>query len=739
MKFEDLAEYFKQAKDFYFRHLAIIQGEKYLENTVNLIRIFKQINSNPKTAYAFHPWANGSKLRFNKIKNELQLNNITDIDYSSSEKYLGESFDLTILDCIDDFRPNYISRLVDLTRGGGLVLLYSNSFYSNKLYKNSLTRNGIVKNLFEDRFFRKAKEYRGIILVDDNNIYFKPYSTSEISKRYKTRYDGKIPKSLYEIAASNDQIKLIEEFDFVLEKGKRIFIVIAPRGRGKSAGVGLALAYLTKRLLNKPTNIILTSPSYYSAISIIDFLTKGLSHLNIRYKEKISKEGKIMKISAGDVNIRWTSPDLAKDADGDLIVVDEAASLGLELLSYINSKWEKIVLISTVHGYEGTGKAFLKYINSLKNSQIVKLEYPIRYAKGDPVEKFIYEAFLLDAEPEKYETETGPIELTQEELFANDKLLRQVYGILVSAHYRNSPDDLMFLGDMSFQRIFTLNYNVIAEIVEEGNLSEDETSKILYGKENEGHLIPHRIIKYNRIRSFGLTKGWRIMRIAVIPELQGMGLGSKLLLEIEKIAKNEKLDWIGSSFIADNKVLNFWLKNNYIPVHFSSIKNEGLGGYSIIVMKALNDNIKKYVNALSSLVKDKIILSAHQVYFNVNPEILVKIITSINSTKFVELNKPCISKINAYLNGYIAYNSASDAIHKLALKYFYEIGNFNNNIDIKSLSVLFARTFQGKSWPHISYMLGIRQSEAEPMLRNAVKEMLKLIYGEDSKEDYIDI
>ncbi|ARM75698.1 tRNA(Met) cytidine acetyltransferase TmcA [Acidianus manzaensis] len=735
MKFDYLIEYFRQAKDYNFRHLAIIQGENYLDNTISLIKAFLNVNSNPKTAYAFHPWLSESKQRFNKIKESLNLSNVTDIDYSSSERYLGESFDLTILDSVDDFRPNYISRLVDLTKGGGLIVLYTNSLYSNKLYKKSLTRNNIVKNLFEERFFRKIKEHRGIISIDDNNIYFKPYSPSEISKQRKNPYDGKIPRALYQISASNDQIKLIHEADFILEKGKRVFIVTASRGRGKSAGVGLALAYLIKKMKNNPTNIILTSPSYYSATSIIDFLLLGLKRLNIKYKTKISKEGKIMKISAEEVNIRWTAPDLAKDADGDLIVVDEASALGLELLSYINNKWEKIILISTIHGYEGSGKAFLKYINSLKDSQIVKLEYPIRYAKGDPVEKFIYDVFLLDAEPEKFDNENKFMEISQEDIFNSDKLLRQIYGILVTAHYRNSPDDLMFLGDMAFQKIFTLNYNAIAEIIEEGTLDNESISKILYGNENEGNLIPHRIIKYMRIRNFGFLKGWRIMRIAVIPELQGKGLGSNLLSEIEKIAKEEKLDWIGSSFVADLNVLNFWLKNKYIPVYLSSIKNEGLGGYSIIVMKALSENAEKYISVLSPLLKDKILLSSHQVYFNVNPEILVKIILSINSKKVIELNDICISRIQAYLDGYIAYNSASDAIHKLALKYFYEN---NNKIDIKQLSVLFGRTFQGKSWSHISYMLSIRQSEAETMLRNAVKEILKNINITENN-NYVDI
>ncbi|AEE93424.1 ATPase of unknown function [Acidianus hospitalis W1] len=736
MKFNNLLQDFYDAKIGYYRHLAIILGKNYLDNAIELIKTYLQVNNNPKIAYAFHPWVNGSKDRLSTLKEAIMTNEIVDIDYSSSEKYLGESFDLTILDAVDDFRPNYISRLVDLTRGGGLVIIYSDDISDiNKLYKFSLTRNGIVKNLFENRFIKMAINSRGIILVNDNDIKFKPFSSSEVSKPHKKSYDKTIPKSLYDLCLTDDQVKLIREFDFVLEKGKRILIVTAPRGRGKSAGVGLALSFYVKRTLSKPTNVIITSPSYYSSQAIIQFLEEGLRALKIRYKKKISKEGKIMKISAGEVNIKWTSPDLAKDENGDLIIVDEAAALGIENLEYIRNSWDKIVFISTIQGYEGSGKAFMKYINSLDNSQIVKLDYPIRYAKGDPVEKFIYNVMLLDAEPEVYRNNTQFMEITQEDLFSNEELLRQIYGILVSAHYRNSPDDLMFLGDMAFQRIFTIGYNAVAEIVEEGELDETTEDHILNGEENEGNLIPHRIIKYMRIRNFGKLKGWRIMRIAVTPELQNQGLGTKLLSNVEKIALKNNIDWIGSSFVADYKVLNFWIKNGFKPVYLASRKNEGLGGYSVIVMKALTERAEKFLVELGKLLKDKILRTSHQVYFNVNPRILAKILTNIEFKKEIEIDDTYIGKIYAYLNGKIPYNSASEAIHAIAEKYFYDL---SFKLDEEEVSAIIARTFQGKSWSHSAKMLSVNNQEAENLLRRGIEKIVKKYYGQEEK-DYIEL
>jgi tRNA(Met) cytidine acetyltransferase len=75
-----------------------------------------------------------------------------------------------------------------------------------------------------------------------------------------------------------------------------------------------------------------------------------------------------------------------------------------------------------------------------------------------------------------------------------------------------------------------------------------------------------------RIRNFGKLKGWRIMRIAVTPELQNQGLGTKLLSNVEKIALKNNIEWIGSSFGAEYKGLNLWIKNGFKPVYLALLQ-----------------------------------------------------------------------------------------------------------------------------------------------------------------------
>ncbi|WP_338601002.1 tRNA(Met) cytidine acetyltransferase TmcA [Sulfolobus tengchongensis] len=727
--------YFVDSVKGYYRHLAIVESSEYIDKVFSLIEDYLKVNHNPKVIYAFHPWLNGSKDRMKLFKERLK-GDFIDIDYSNSEKFLGQSADLVILDTVGDFRPNYIARFVDMTRGGGLAIIYTDNFLQNKMYRQSLTRNGIVKDLFERRFLDEAKKHRGIILIQDDHVYFSPYSSNEAHKpSRRIPKEPKIPLPIHELCMSSDQNKILEESLFILGEGKRVLAITAARGRGKSASVGLFLAFLAYRHEENFSNIIITSPTYYSAQEIFNFMIVGLKKLKAKFRIKTSKDGKIMKIIVGDTRIKWVSPDLAKNEEGNLIVVDEAAAIGLETLDYIIRGWDKVILVTTIHGYEGSGKAFMRYLNKLKNSLLlkhVKMEYPIRYAKGDPIERFMFNVLLLDAEAPDviYKSDLEVREIPQEDLFSNDNLLRAVYGILVEAHYRNSPDDLMLLGDMAFQKII-VGYSsglpiAVAQVVFEGGLNDTQITDIARGLKNEGHLIPHRIIKYVRALDFGKMIGWRIMRIAVSPENQGKGIGSKILNEVIKNAQKENVDWIGSSFVVDYSVLRFWVKNGFVPIYLSSIKNEQLNGYSIIVVKPLTERASKFVKELSGFLKDKLLRTSHQVYYNLNPLLIALILRSTYKNDLIKLEDRIpylyLEKIKSYISGEIPYNSIADAAHYITTKYFLE-PRINLSEDIEG--ALVARVLQGKSWYHAGLMLGLSSKEVELKVKTGLRELLQ--------------
>ena len=133
---------------------------------------------------------------------------------------------------------------------------------------------------------------------------------------------------------------------------------------------------------------------------------------------------------------------LKKKYQFDLLLVDEAASIPLQVLTELLKKFPRMAFASTVHGYEGTGRGFMLRFQQLLNQHTrgwkkVHLQAPIRWAKNDPVEHLLNELLLLSAEPKldsscigsstDYEIE----EIDQKQLSEDKPLLNDIFGLLV--------------------------------------------------------------------------------------------------------------------------------------------------------------------------------------------------------------------------------------------------------------------------------------------------------------------
>ena len=80
-----------------------------------------------------------------------------------------------------------------------------------------------------------------------------------------------------------------------------------------------------------------------------------------------------------------------------MVMIDEAAAIPLPLLTAVVKNCSRLALATTVHGYEGTGRGFELRFGPLLSSQTrgerrVTLTTPVRWAAGDPLERFIFRA-----------------------------------------------------------------------------------------------------------------------------------------------------------------------------------------------------------------------------------------------------------------------------------------------------------------------------------------------------------
>lgn len=141
------------------------------------------------------------------------------------------------------------------------------------------------------------------------------------------------------------------------------------------------------------------------------------------------------------------------------------------------------MLSSTTSGYEGTGRALtLKLLATLRGEiknknktfskrkkplREVSLEEPIRYSAGDKIELWLSSLLCLEATSQEqllgslpHPSKCGLFLVDRDKLFsghaASESFLNRLMSLYVSAHYRNSPNDLQLLSDAPAHRLFAL-------------------------------------------------------------------------------------------------------------------------------------------------------------------------------------------------------------------------------------------------------------------------------------------
>jgi tRNA(Met) cytidine acetyltransferase len=724
--------------------------------------------------YVYHAfYEDGCARREAFEKAEKLTKNIVYIPYHESEKILGRTFDAAVIDLMNNLEPNDIGRLAGVVEGGGLYILIMPSF--NKL-KKIVTRfqsmlltpqHGPEKlrRFFEQRFVAKLLSHKGIMIFDvDNKSIIKYFNLPKKIPAYKKKEieipaDREFPAAIYEMAVTEDQVRVLKMLESLYEKPepgrKRVVVITADRGRGKSSVVGLGIAALAHRLRRAKgrCRVLVTAPSESNVQELFRFAKLGLENLGHKLEVE-ERQDMVVGLRAKGVEVFYLKPIEAVTRRADIVAVDEAASLQVPMLFALLRRHDRIVYSSTVHGYEGAGRGFsvrfLRRLRQLKSAEVVEYEMgePVRYAEGDPVEEWAFDTLLLDAEPATISDEdlfcikAGEVEYwipNLEEFFLKDeKSLREFFGIYIMAHYRNNPNDLGMMMDAPHHRPRALKLKtgkivVSIELAEEGPLDEELAKQCSKGAWIMGNIIPDRIIKHYKLIDFGSLKGLRIVRIATHPDLWGMGLGSRALKEVEKEAAAEGYDWVGAGFGVTLELLNFWLKNGYLPVHLSPERNPVSGEYSALVVKPLNERAEKYVKVVALEFKRRILSSLAEPYHDLSPKVVRALLKSTPGYPAQPaLTVFQVGRLVSYAWGDMTLENCMDCMVELAKAYFMSNQSF---LSEEQELLLITKVLQAKSWRVACAELDMPPPKAMELLRSAAKALCAQLLGVTNEEE----
>ena len=436
--------------------------------------------------------------------------------------------DLTSLE--GGWRPNRLAMIADTVEGGGwLVLLIP-------------PRDSLSLPPYEQRLLQLTRQRAVWWSLNDGSLHLPdlpdpvPWPLPEPS--------GHLVESL---ARTRDQQEAFRQLiRWWSRKEPRHLLLHAHRGRGKSFLLGMFLGWLARQPYPQTVSVVV--PSRTAARSLFQGLFRTCRLLNIPTRRPQAR------MEVGSLQLYVGTPDTPPPFQVPLLVVDEAAQRPYDHLLRWARQAERALLSTTLHGYEGTGRTFPRRLHRDLEPANCSLNTPIRYAPGDPLEHWLNEVLLRDATPEPL-PEQLPASLHLRELDRTHDLreastLRAWVGLYREAHYRFEPDDVHRMLNAPHIRLWEARTNGVRVGILEG---ARETPP-------EG-LIPDVIRRYLD-PSFS-TPGYRVVRIAVHPELQRRGRGRAMLAQWRASMAREGVAWVGTAFGLDPDLMAFWANSGF--------------------------------------------------------------------------------------------------------------------------------------------------------------------------------
>jgi len=395
-----------------------------------------------------------------------------------------------------------------------------------------------------------------------------------------------------------EQARLLQQ---MAEAEEAILIVTAKRGRGKSALAGL----FAKQQLAQNQPVILTAPNK-SAVNI--------------FNEFAGAEITFMPPDELSQNLSEAPQQFANH----WLFVDEAAMIPLDILFRLTKAFKRVVLTTTIHSYEGTGRGFLLKFMAKTDRTLRHFELftPLRWQTDDKLEVFIDDLLLCDCEDRlpqpPYDVALAElIQISHCERIPHDQI-ESVYGLLTLAHYRTSPLDLRRLLDAPQQQFYLAHaqdalLGCIWAVPEGGMADNTLIHQIRRGERRpRGNLVAQMLCFQAGLEEACALRSLRISRIAVQPNWQQQGLGQRLIAQMKQQIKQQNMvDFLSVSFGYTPELLAFWQKCGFILVHFSESKEASSGCYSVVALCPLSEEGRVFVQRAEKQFQRNLPLSFH--------------------------------------------------------------------------------------------------------------------------------
>jgi tRNA(Met) cytidine acetyltransferase len=355
-------------------------------------------------------------------------------------------------------------------------------------------------------------------------------------------------------------------------------VVLADRGRGKSAGLGRALA-------GWGPAAALVGPHPAATATARAF-------------------------AGSPPPACWSPAEALTHPAPRVLAIDEAAQLPLALLERLCARaaGSAVVLATTCHGYEGSGRGFVhRFLPALRAAprgvEVHTLEAPVRWAPGDPLEAWVRALLLLDTE---LPPAPGPGAVTvrllsQRALAADENALRAAWSLLVGAHPRTTPADLAHLLDAPGLALYAAEVDGVPAAVNllsrEGGLSASEAAAAVQAGRLPGQALADTLSSHAAAPAVLTWPLRRSVRVVTHPGARRRGLAAALVRAVEQA---EPAALYGTVFGASPELLAFRRALGYRLVRVGVRRGEATGEPAAVMVRPADAAAAAVVDALQA-------------------------------------------------------------------------------------------------------------------------------------------
>lgn len=495
---------------------------------------------------------------------------------------------------------------------------------------------------------------------------------------------------------------------------KRPLVISADRGRGKTTLLGTAAAELMQQ--GKAEIIISAARLEQCELALIQ-AAKLLG---------VSPQAPGLVVSTSGQTLRFKAPDdlLLNPCSADLILIDEAAHLPTPMLQTILARYPRVVLSTTLHGYEGSGRGFSLRLLPLMARlypgwQQIHLNQPVRWAENDPLEHATNQLLLLDCELNTFDNLPDNSKLSIQshrtgELSPTD--LRQVFALLVHAHYQTRPADLQQLLSVPELHLYVARIeNAIVGVLlvtTEGNLPP-----LGHERRVKGHLVPQLLRQHSGVEALLHLNSERVMRLAVHPQTRRQAIASRL---IQAWRTHSKADFFSASFGVTSELHQFWQSQGFYSVHLGAKRDKASGTHNLIML--FSPQPLAALDAVKVHYQHQLVHNLMENANRLEPGLVLQLLAEITPIPFKNITMQ--ADLVGYANQQRPYEAVSGLLWQWTVNHPQALMRFNENEQALWLD----KILQKQDWQTVALNHGLAGRKG---VETHLKQMINQLFNAD--------